>query len=204
MAKRGRKSSTSVAVLPPVDPAEIESIARPEPPECLDVSARDVWLGVVENLPADWFEPVMFPFLEQYCRHVVEAWRLNALIVQAVEKHSFYSPMRLRQEPIAKNYPATPPGGRAGSPAPLRRSRRSTGPTEGEHQPAPRLQRQDDPLDRATTGNGSGLVVGRDVSCAGGLPRGLLPGSSTACGRQRDGVASSSLNPLPSETQIGG
>ena len=103
--------------------------------------------------------------------------------------HSFYSPMRLRQEPIAKNCPATPPGGRAGSPAPLRRSRRSTGPTEGEHQPAPRLQRQDDPLDRATTGNGSGLVVGRDVSCAGGLPRGLLPGSSTACGRQRDGVA---------------
>ena len=81
MAKRGRK----VAVLPPVDPAEIESIARPEPPECLDVSARDVWLGVVENLSADWFEPVMFPVLEQYCRHVVEARRLNALIVQAVE-----------------------------------------------------------------------------------------------------------------------
>ena len=98
MAKRGRKSSTSVAVLPPVDPAEIESIARPEPPECLDVSARDVWLGVVDNLSADWFEPVMFPVLEQYCRHVVEARRLNALIVQAVEKHSFYSPMRLRQE----------------------------------------------------------------------------------------------------------
>ena len=146
MAKRGRKSSTSVAVLPPVDPAEIESIARPEPPECLDVSARDVWLGVVENLSADWFEPVMFPVLEQYCRHVVEARRLNALIVQAVEKHSFYSPMRLRQEPIAKNYPATPPGGRAGSPAPLRRSRRSTGSTEGEHQPAPRLQRQDEQL----------------------------------------------------------
>ena len=61
MAKRGRKSSTSVAVLPPVDPAEIESIARPEPPECLDVSACDVWLDVVENLPADWFEPVMLP-----------------------------------------------------------------------------------------------------------------------------------------------
>ena len=106
MAKRGRKSSTSVAVVPPVDPAEIESIARPETPECLDVSARDVWLDVVDNLPAAWFEPVMLPVLEQYCRHVVEARRLNALIVQAVEKHSFSSPMRLRQEPIAKNYPA--------------------------------------------------------------------------------------------------
>ena len=137
MAKRGRKSSTSVAVVPPVDPAEIESIARPEPPECLDVSARDVWLDVVDNLPADWFEPVMLPVLEQYCRHVVEARRLNALIVQAVEKHSFYSPMRLRQEPIAKNYTATPPGG---------------------------------------------------------LPRGLLPGSSTACGRQRDGGKGGSTN----------
>ena len=87
MAKRGRKSSSAVslAVLPSVDPSEIESIARPEPPEGLDVAARDVWLDVVENLPADWFEPVMLPVLEQYCRHVVEARRLNALIVQAVE-----------------------------------------------------------------------------------------------------------------------
>ena len=49
------------------------------------MAARDVWLDVVENLPADWFEPVMLPVLEQYCRHVVEARRLNALIVQAVE-----------------------------------------------------------------------------------------------------------------------
>ena len=105
MAKRGRKSSSvAVAVLPAVDPSEIESIARPEPPECLDVSARDVWLGVVENLSADWFEPVMF----SRARIVLPPRRRGALIVQAVDKHSFYSPMRLRQEPIAKNYPATP------------------------------------------------------------------------------------------------
>ena len=36
------------------------------PPEGLDVKARDVWLDVVDNLPADWFEPVMLPVLEQY------------------------------------------------------------------------------------------------------------------------------------------
>ena len=86
MAKRGRKSSAiAVAVLPAVDPSEIESIARPEPPVGLDVSARDVWLEVVDNLPADWFEAVMLPVLEQYCGHVVEARRLNGLIVQAVD-----------------------------------------------------------------------------------------------------------------------
>ena len=55
---------------------------------------------------------------------------------------------------------------------------------------APRLQRQDDPLDRATTGNGSRLVVGRDVSCVGGPSRGLLPGSRriTAALRRQDWV----------------
>ena len=42
MAKRGRKSSAvAVAVLPDVDPSEIESIARPEPPEGLDVSVSE-------------------------------------------------------------------------------------------------------------------------------------------------------------------
>ena len=35
MAQRGRKSAAvSLAVLPMADPSEVESVSRPDPPEC--------------------------------------------------------------------------------------------------------------------------------------------------------------------------
>lgn len=85
MAKRGRKSAVALSVVSRADVSAIASVQRPDPPEALDVGARDVWLGVVGGLPADWFDEVLLPVLEQYCRHVVEGRRLSGLIVQAVE-----------------------------------------------------------------------------------------------------------------------
>ena len=85
MAKRGRKSAVALSVVSTSEASAIESVARPDPPADLDIAARAVWLGVVNSLPADWFDGVMQPVLAQYCHHVVEAQRLNELIAQAVE-----------------------------------------------------------------------------------------------------------------------
>jgi phage terminase small subunit len=40
---------------------------RPGPPERLDPEARQMWLRIVHDRPADFFSPSNLPLLEEYC-----------------------------------------------------------------------------------------------------------------------------------------
>ena len=46
---------------------------RPEAPPELNSEHRQVWKGIVDAMPLDWFGPETFPLLVQYCRHKVRA-----------------------------------------------------------------------------------------------------------------------------------
>lgn len=74
MAKRGKKSAASLAVVPVV-PGK-----RPEPPAELTEAQAEVWRAVVQTKPADWFTDDSHPLLVAYCKHVVTARQLGAAI----------------------------------------------------------------------------------------------------------------------------
>lgn len=77
MKQRGRKSAGELAVASPV-----KVHTRPEAPVELTPEQADVWVAVVDRMPADWFADETFPLLCQYCRHTIEARRLAQLIDQ--------------------------------------------------------------------------------------------------------------------------
>lgn len=89
MGTRGRASAAAV---------EIESIAavtrleRPRAPHDLTDEEVEVWVDVVESLPADWFSPSTLPLLTQYCRHAVQARRLGQLIEKATGRKDLALP----------------------------------------------------------------------------------------------------------------
>jgi hypothetical protein len=55
-------------------------LPRPDAPYELDDEETIVWRDVVEAMPADHFIAANFPILTQYCRHVVEARRIEKMI----------------------------------------------------------------------------------------------------------------------------
>jgi len=55
-------------------------LPRPDAPYDLDDQETIVWRDVVEAMPADHFIPANYHILTQYCRHVVEARRIEQLI----------------------------------------------------------------------------------------------------------------------------
>jgi hypothetical protein len=81
--KRGRKSeaSSAVALAPQMD---LQIHARPEAPYELTEQEANVWRGIVDRLPADWFHAENYPLLVQYCRHTVNSHRIAQLIEQIV------------------------------------------------------------------------------------------------------------------------
>ena len=80
MEGRGRKSAASLAV---ISSSGIEAIERPRPPAELNEEQAFEWVAVVNRLPADWFGRETQGLLAQYCRHVVAARRVAALIAAA-------------------------------------------------------------------------------------------------------------------------
>jgi hypothetical protein len=52
MARRGRKSESSLTVVPVIPGA-----GRPAPPRGLDQQERRIWRAVVDALPAHWIDP---------------------------------------------------------------------------------------------------------------------------------------------------
>ena len=76
MGDRGRKSAAALSVRPP----SAEVMERPAPPHDLLDEHVEIWRGVVDALPADWFTADNIPLLSQYCRHVVDARRVSELI----------------------------------------------------------------------------------------------------------------------------
>lgn len=81
MAQRGRKSASALAVRSAA--SAIETIPRPDAPYDLTDEESDVWRGVIDSMPADWFSASTFPLLVQYCRHIVRSHRVAQLVNEA-------------------------------------------------------------------------------------------------------------------------
>ena len=77
MGKRGPKSVAGLAVVP--EAGKITAVSRPGAPDELDDEEAYEWLLVVNRMPADWFSQDD-RVLVLYCRHVVKARRVAALI----------------------------------------------------------------------------------------------------------------------------
>ena len=77
MGARGRQSAASMTV---VQPGDIVSTPRPKPPTDLTDEQAHEWHCVVNRMPADWFPRETHPMLIQYCRHVVTARHVAAMI----------------------------------------------------------------------------------------------------------------------------
>lgn len=80
MEGRGRRSAASLAV---ISSSGIETIERPKPPCDLNDEQSFEWVAIVNRLPADWFGRETQGLLAQYCRHVIAARRVAALIASA-------------------------------------------------------------------------------------------------------------------------
>lgn len=65
-----------------VELASVTCIVRPPPPRELSPEAAEEWRAIVDALPAEWFSGASTPLLVSYCRHVVAARRIAALIKQ--------------------------------------------------------------------------------------------------------------------------
>jgi hypothetical protein len=81
MGARGRQSLASLEIS-----GTTSRLDRPSAPHDLTDEETEVWVVVVESLPADWFGPSTIPLLVQYCRHAVQARRLGQLIEKATGK----------------------------------------------------------------------------------------------------------------------
>lgn len=85
MGNRGRPSSAALTI---VHPAPIETVERQRPPHDLTDEEVEVWVGVVDNVPADWFSPATVPLLAQYCRHYIHARRIASMLERATSDKS--------------------------------------------------------------------------------------------------------------------
>lgn len=75
MQQRGRKGAAEVETL-----GAIALVERPPAPLDLTPEETDVWMGVVDALPADWFPRETWGLMAQYCRHIVAARRIAQLV----------------------------------------------------------------------------------------------------------------------------
>lgn len=75
MRKRGRPSSAALEIQAP-----IEIIPRQPAPHDLTDEETEVWVAIVNVMPADWLSPATAPIMTQYCRHAIHARRVAELI----------------------------------------------------------------------------------------------------------------------------
>lgn len=78
--KRGRKSAASLEI---AGATTLELVERPACPHDLSDEEAEVWFGIVNRLPADWFPTETHPLLIQYCRHSIQARRVDELLEKA-------------------------------------------------------------------------------------------------------------------------
>lgn len=74
MVKRGRKSADELATITPL------TGTRPDAPYDLTDDQAEEWRAIVDRMPADWFPRETWGVLSAYCRHVVTARRISALV----------------------------------------------------------------------------------------------------------------------------
>jgi hypothetical protein len=75
MRQRGRKSATSLSVVPVSTEAR-----RPPPPAHLDASAKKLWKAIVADSPSGWFTVAQEPLLAGFCCHASTAEFISKLI----------------------------------------------------------------------------------------------------------------------------
>lgn len=86
MEQRGRKSVAGLSV---ISGEGIVTLRRPEPELGLTDEQANEWREVVNRLPAEWFPRETHGMLAQYCRHVVSARRIAALIEEVEGREDF-------------------------------------------------------------------------------------------------------------------
>jgi hypothetical protein len=65
MGIRGRSSTAELAIASPLTVVE-----RPRPPEALSDAQAELWVGIVNRMPSEWFSTENLPLLEAYCQCV--------------------------------------------------------------------------------------------------------------------------------------
>lgn len=80
MGARGRKSINELTAPVAADAGVIQRVNRPSPPLDLTEAESDVWVAMVNAMPADWFPPETWPLLTQWCRHTITARRVSQMI----------------------------------------------------------------------------------------------------------------------------
>ena len=78
MNKRGRKSSAEIELA-----GQVTKFERPTVPHDLTDEECEIWVGIVNEMPADYFTAATIPLLVQYARHVVQSRKVRALIEKA-------------------------------------------------------------------------------------------------------------------------
>ena len=91
MTQRGRKSAAELAIAPA---GGIPN--RPDPPEAFTEVQAALWLAIVAEKPAGWFDAASEPLLASYCRGVVFVQELAAEIA-ALGKRCLRDPDKLRR-----------------------------------------------------------------------------------------------------------
>jgi hypothetical protein len=79
MKQRGRKSAAELSI---IGAGGIAVARRLDPPSQLSDEMADIWRGIVNGKPGDWFDAGSAPVLAQYCRHVIAARRASQLILE--------------------------------------------------------------------------------------------------------------------------
>lgn len=74
---------TSASALAVAKPEKIEVVERPRAPHDLSDEEVEIWVAVVNSMPADWFSPANLPMLNQYCRHAIQARRVAEWLEKA-------------------------------------------------------------------------------------------------------------------------
>jgi hypothetical protein len=78
MRQRGRKSSSSLSVVPVSTEGR-----RPPPPAYLDPPATKLWKAIVADSPSGWFTVAQEPLLAGFCSHASTAEFISKLIDKA-------------------------------------------------------------------------------------------------------------------------
>jgi hypothetical protein len=86
MKQRGRKSAAELSI---IGAGGIAVARRLDPPSQLSDEMADIWRGIVNGKPGDWFDAGSAPVLAQYCRHVIAARRASQLVVQTEADDGF-------------------------------------------------------------------------------------------------------------------
>src|SRR5262245_4426986 len=83
------RQSAAAMAMAVIGPTGIETVARAAPPETLTEEQREIWLTIVNRMPANWFPAETHCLLEQYCRHVTRARRVAQLLAALEASREF-------------------------------------------------------------------------------------------------------------------